>query len=428
MCPQTPSVTAYILSNDLVKASSQLPSNKNRSLIVHSLIKALRLLSVQPQCEIQPLKLMRPAPATTSELSIYHSREYLEYVLNPRNFSADGSPLDPEQAAEFGIEEDCPWFPELPSYVRLVAGATLTAANALIHGHANIAINWEGGRHHAQKEQASGFCYVSDCVLAILALKRSRLPAPSSPALLASKKPRIMYLDLDLHFSDGVSHVFHKTAGIPQILSLSIHHSAPGFFPASALSALPPESPPESSSEFDPFTLSVPLAAGASSRTFASVWLGSVEKVKNALNPDYVVVQCGVDGLAGDQFGIWNWCLGESEDASQSDEGSLGWCIRRICHSWGCKILLLGGGGYNSPNAARAWAYITSIALNQPLSLNTQIPDHPFFPMYAPSFTLDVPPGTLPDQNTDAYLQDIDRRFDWVCEGIRKRLAQFQYQ
>ena len=34
----------------------------------------------------------------------------------------------------------------------------------------DIVINWAGGLHHAKKSEASGFCYVNDCVLAILEL------------------------------------------------------------------------------------------------------------------------------------------------------------------------------------------------------------------------------------------------------------------
>ena len=34
----------------------------------------------------------------------------------------------------------------------------------------DIVINWAGGLHHAKKAEASGFCYVNDCVLAILEL------------------------------------------------------------------------------------------------------------------------------------------------------------------------------------------------------------------------------------------------------------------
>jgi len=122
--------------------------------------------------------------------------------------------------------KDCPLFPGLCDYVQLVGGATLTAVRALQQNVADIAICWDGGRHHARKDQASGFCYVADCILAILALKRHIPPSlPSSEidyprGKHVSRKPRIMYLDLDLHFSDAVSEAFHSPTSsiVPQIL------------------------------------------------------------------------------------------------------------------------------------------------------------------------------------------------------------------
>lgn len=85
-----------------------------------------------------------------------------------------------------------------------------------------------------------------------------------------------------------------------------------------------------------------------------AIW-GIVEELKDVVQPDYVIVQCGTDGLAGDPCATFNWSL--------SGEGSLGWCLSRILNDWKGKKLLLGGGGYNSANAARAWAYITSVAV-----------------------------------------------------------------
>lgn len=141
-----------------------------------------------------------------------------------------------------------------------------------------------------------------------------------------------MYLDLDLHFSDAVSQAFAGSIS-GHVLTLSIHHSALGFFPESPLSLLPE---PDTS---DPFTLSIPLDRGASDKTFYRVWR-CVEFIKQSFKPDFVVVQCGVDGLAGDPCGIWNWSLASSE-------GSFGWCISRIL-DWKCKTLLLGGGDERS--------------------------------------------------------------------------------
>lgn len=135
------------------------------------------------------------------------------------------------------------------------------------------------------------------------------------------------------------------------------------------MSALPDPSDPA----FDPFTLSLPLHQGASNSTFAKIW-PLVERVRATFEPDFVVVQCGVDGLAGDPCAKWNWSLG-------GGEGSLGWCVDRVVHAWSGRKLLLGGGGYklgfvspfrikaqlggyHSPNAARAWAHLTSIAVS----------------------------------------------------------------
>lgn len=114
--------------------------------------------------------------------------------------------------------------------------------------------------------------------------------------------------------------------------TLSIHHSSPGFFPPSTRAHLPNVLSPE----FDPLTLSIPLQRGASNSTYARMWV-IVEHIKETFLPDYIVVQCGVDALAGDPCSTFNWSLGNSE-------GSLSWCIRRILMSWSGKKLLLGGG------------------------------------------------------------------------------------
>ena len=43
-------------------------------------------------------------------------------------------------------------------------------AARLNDGASDIVLNWAGGLHHAKKSEASGFCYVNDCVLGILEL------------------------------------------------------------------------------------------------------------------------------------------------------------------------------------------------------------------------------------------------------------------
>ncbi|KAJ1302205.1 hypothetical protein OPQ81_001030 [Rhizoctonia solani] len=366
---------AYICSSDLARISSLLPSNRNRSALVHTLVNAYGLLK-HPNCT-----LVKPGKASRRDLERYHESGYLDYVLQPHKDEETGK----GDLKEFGLEDDCEVFPGLDEYMYAVAGATLTAAKAVQNTMFDVAVCWDGGRHHAHKAHAAGFCYVADCVLCILQLRRL---GPGQ-----NGRPKIAYVDLDLHHGDGVAEAFTSRSldenesedqtlednlSASNILTLSIHHHAPGFYPHSALGSL------TKSTTKDPFSLSIPLNRGTGSRTYA-------QEEQNGL-PTYLVVQCGVDGLAGDPYAVWNW------DIDVKQEGSLGWCVQRLMRWVGArgkrlKVIFLGGGGYNSPNAARAWAYLTSIITGHPLSVHDDIPDHGPFLQYAPSFVLDVPAG-----------------------------------
>ena len=126
-----------------------------------------------------------------------------------------------------------------------------------------------------------------------------------------------------------------------KVLTLSVHHAAPGFYPAIPLASL------TAADAVDPFTLSLPLQAGASNATFVRVWTNIVSKVIGSFDPDYLVVQCGLDGLAGDPYAVWNWGI------DVDDQGSLGWCIQELVNS-NRKMVLLGGGKYRANLSTRA--------------------------------------------------------------------------
>lgn len=185
---------------------------------------------------------------------------------------------------------------------------------------------------------------------------------PNEPAIASnpSRKPRVMYLDLDVHFGDAPAAAFkhpyrysfpptaaQKRQPKPQVMTVSVHHHSPGFFPSTADAGL------TSSTSLTPCTISVPLARGASAPTYARIWRSCIEPLRTAFKPDYVVLLLGMDALAGDKLveGAANW--------STRGEGGVAWCIERVME-WGCKLLVLGGGGYHRANTARGWAIITS--------------------------------------------------------------------
>jgi len=321
----------YVTSQELVRVSSRRRSNKKRPSLVHSLIKDLGLLSNQSISENwHRIHLISPRRATKEELRYYYTERRTNFVLNATK-----------------------------CYGPLLVGATLSAVDQLTFNLADVALCWEGGRriigydkdrYCAQKTHVPRF-YVADCILAIYAFKNIDIPAPTGPP----RKSRTLYLDLDPCFSNAVMRRFYKSGGYrfsPQVLTFSVHFETPGSFPPTPHSGL---SDPLSD-DFDPFSLSLPLRQGASAATYARLW-PIIEDVKNAFNPDFVIVQCGVDDLAGDPCGIFNWSIDHKD-------GDLAWCVSQIVNNWNCKTLVLGGGGYNAPNAARAWAHVTSAAVN----------------------------------------------------------------
>lgn len=88
------------LENIIVQVSSLLPSNKNRSLLVHSLVSAFGLQSLASPDGQKCIKFIRPRRATSKMLLAYHTRNYLDYALNPSNDYEDST-----QVAEFGLED-----------------------------------------------------------------------------------------------------------------------------------------------------------------------------------------------------------------------------------------------------------------------------------------------------------------------------------
>jgi histone deacetylase 1/2/histone deacetylase 8 len=64
------------------------------------------------------------------------------------------------------------------------------------------------------------------------------------------------------------------------------------------------------------------------------------------------VLQLGADGLSGDPIGQWGaWAV--------DGIGGMAWYAEQV-RSWGIPLCILGGGGYDNANTARAWTTVTS--------------------------------------------------------------------
>ncbi|KAF9902784.1 Histone deacetylase 8 [Linnemannia zychae] len=362
--------TAYIYSDDYANLVSRLPSNIDRSKKVHALIDAYGLL------RLRDLTIISPRKATVKELCRFHSRDYIEFLDKAEEYDSDqesnessdgeGDPsathgLNKEdKLEEYGLRFDCSVFEGLADYAAYVAGSTIEAATLLCNDAFDIAIHWDGGRHHAKKDAAAGFCIVNDIVLGIMELQKSF--------------DRVLYLDLDVHH--GVESAFQFT---DKVLTVSIHHYAEGFYPGTG-SGIP-------SSTRTKAVVNIPMKSGLSDRTLSKVFDERIELIVKQFSPDAVVLQCGVDGMTGDPLGKWNLTINGYSD-----------CLKKVM-AWKKPLLVLGGGGYNTASTARCYAYLTSQILGRTIS--EEIPEHKYFEDYQPDFLLFIDPGRQPDNNID---------------------------
>ncbi|KAI9234455.1 MAG: histone deacetylase 8-like protein [Podila humilis] len=362
----SPRRVAYIYSPEYVELASLLPSNIDRSKRVHALVEAYGLLKLRDLCVVSPRK------ASVKELCRYHSRDFIDFLRTVENTdeyqNGDEDDEQIDNLEEYGFRQDCSVFEGMASYAEYVAGSTIEAAALLADDAFDVVIHWDGGRHHAQKDRAEGFCYISDVVLGIMELQK--------------EFPKVMYIDLDVHHGDGVENAFQVS---DKVLTVSLHHFAEGFYPGTGSGKnLSPRSKA---------VVNIPLKAGLSDGNLNRIFDGMIEPLKESFSPDAIVLQCGVDGMAGDPLGKWN--LGFDGYSH---------CLRAIL-SWKKPLIVLGGGGYKNSSAARCYAYLTSVVLGRDISAD--IPEHEYFEDYAPDFQLQVEPRRQPDENTKEYLEVV---------------------
>eukprot|EP00873_Tetraselmis_striata_P014228 jgi/Tetstr1/434492/TSEL_023584.t1 len=358
-------MVTYVLSEELSLLATRAPVNQDRSTLVHSLVAATGLL------EHNNMVVEEARPASFAQLTEFHSKEYI------RALQQDDA-LTEENRAEFNLEYDCPVFPGLARMCSLLVGASLQAAESLRHG-SRVAIAWDGGRHHAQKAAAAGYCYVNDVVISIFHLLESFR--------------RVMYIDLDIHHGDGVQDAFYLT---DKVLTVSMHKRAPGFYPGGGAMH------------------DIGTGTGVGTDYVTRAFLAAFEQLAGGafqcFRPTVAVIQCGADGLAGDPVGS-SFCLTPKAIAT---------CVSRAI-GWGIPLLLLGGGGYDSPAVARCWTAATAAAAG--LELPDDIPEHDYFMEYGPDFRL----YSLPSPSLRADLnepQEVADNCEWLLSQLQRAMAQ----
>ena len=209
---------AFIYSQELEKYHypPEHPFNVDRTRKVRQVLASMRLLSGDGPLLSQGQAWPRaggaevaPTLAKRIVLKKFHSARYLHALQTASKGRWDA------EALEMGIGTgDCPVFKGMYEYSALACGATLTGVKLILTGSADVAFNPSGGFHHAGPERASGFCYINDVALACI--------------ILAERKRRVLYLDVDVHYGDGVAEAFYDRC---DVMTISLHETPKVLFP-----------------------------------------------------------------------------------------------------------------------------------------------------------------------------------------------------
>ncbi len=253
--------------------------------------------------------------ADEDDLAVFHDREYLEVLKAANNGTSVAG------AGYFGLGPgDNPVFRGLFDWSRLVAGASLRAADIVDSGEADIAFSISGGLHHAMPSRASGFCYVNDAVVTIMRLLK--------------KGRRVAYIDIDAHHGDGVQEAFYET---DRVLTISIHETGTALFPGTGFEG------DLGRGEGEGYSVNVPMPPSSDDELFLHAFDEIVPPLVEKFKPDIVVSQLGVDSFRNDPLAHLNYT-------------SNGFCeVVRKMKEFSPKWVALGGGGYDVAAVAKAW-------------------------------------------------------------------------
>jgi len=259
-----------------------------------------------------------PVLANREVIEHFHTKEYVDRVVAQ---SKTGSGL-----LDYG---DTPAFPGVFEAASFVVGSNLDACDRLMEGTCRRAFIPIAGLHHARRNSAGGFCVFNDPGIAVEIL-RARYDLT-----------RIVYVDIDAHHGDGMFYSFEED---PYTFIADIHEDGRYLYPGTGAFKETGRGAAMGTK------LNVPMPLYADDDAFMTAW-EAVEKFVNAAKPEFILLQCGADGLEGDPITHLRY----TEEAHAHAAKRL--CALADSHCDG-RVLAMGGGGYNRDNIGKAWTAI----------------------------------------------------------------------
>ena len=278
----------------------------------HVFWQALQAQGLDKRVEIRP-----PVPGKREDALLFHTPDYVQRV---EQMSREGNAM---------LDADTPAFKGVYQAALTVVGTVLDASDQILSGETPGAFVPIAGLHHARRDGSAGFCVFNDCGIAIEAA-RQRYGVE-----------KLAYVDIDAHHGDGVFYAFEEDPGV---IIVDLHEDGRFLYPGTG--AVEETGKGRAAGT----KLNIPLPPGANDRMFFDLW-PRVERFVEKNSPEFIILQCGADSMAGDPITD----MAFSHHAHRHAAGALSRLAAR-CGARG--VLALGGGGYNRENLARAWTAV----------------------------------------------------------------------
>jgi acetoin utilization protein AcuC len=269
--------------------------------------------------------LVRPEKADEEAVLLFHDKALVRFV---------------EKASALGYgyldQGDTPAFKGVLEAAELAVGSTLECVEGVLEGRTDHAFNPVGGLHHARRDASAGFCVFNDIGVAIEALRKKGVE-------------RILYVDIDVHHGDGV---FYSYEDDPNLYDFDVHEDGDYIYPGSGRAAETGEGKARGTK------VNIELRPGEGDEKIKQI-IPRLKEFARWAKPEFVILQCGADCMAGDPLGGLNF-----SDAWHSE-------VARILHevSHECskgRFVGLGGGGYDPDNCANAWTSVVKQMARKP--------------------------------------------------------------
>jgi acetoin utilization protein AcuC len=259
-----------------------------------------------------------PRVAAREAIERFHTVAYVDRV---RNAERDG--------LEFLDDGDTPVFPQVYEAGATVVGSALDGVARVMRAECSRTFQPIGGLHHASRGSAAGFCVFNDLGVAIETLRREH------------GVRRVGYVDIDVHHGDGVFYPFEED---PDLIFADIHEDGRYLYPGTGRADETGKGPAEGTK------LNIPLPPGAGDSEFLAAWPRVIAHLR-AFKPQFLLFQCGADGLDGDPLAHLRYTPAVHRHAARS--------LRHFADEFCAgRLMAFGGGGYDRRNLALAWCEV----------------------------------------------------------------------